>query len=154
MFWQDFFIFFFKQSPSLLQLHHQTSWDFHSSWSFIELWSGIRWQVKLDRLHVTNDTLFIPLFLLLFWITDTGYFVSTASFRKMFSKTTSTGLLSLTCKFTHKCINGAESKWMSDCHWGDGLSFHLYPLSNVQQCRTFFWDRTALLVSEADKLSE
>ena len=34
---------------NLPQPHHQTSWEFHSSWSFIEWWSGDWWQMTYDK---------------------------------------------------------------------------------------------------------
>ena len=43
-------IFFYFQ-PFFLSLFfsiiHQASWDFHSSWSCIEWWSGVRWEVDI-----------------------------------------------------------------------------------------------------------
>ena len=41
-------------SPNLPKPHHQTSWDFYSSWSCIEWWSGGRWKVTGDRWQVTG----------------------------------------------------------------------------------------------------
>ena len=41
-----------------MQPHHQTYWDFHSSWSCIEWWSGDRWHVTCDRWNVTGDICF------------------------------------------------------------------------------------------------
>ena len=50
------FSFHHYLSPNLLQLHHQTSWDFQCRWSCIEWWSGDRWQVTGDRWHHRHVT--------------------------------------------------------------------------------------------------
>ena len=43
------------QSPNLLQPYHQTSWDFHSSWSCREVWSYEMWHVPGDMWHTILD---------------------------------------------------------------------------------------------------
>ena len=44
-----------RKPPSILQPHHQTSWDFHSSWSWIVWWSGDRWHMTI---HFVSSFLF------------------------------------------------------------------------------------------------
>ena len=54
--WLVFFLIFYISS-NLWRPHHQTSWDFHSRWSYKEHWSGDRW-------HMTHGFNFLVLMLI------------------------------------------------------------------------------------------